>query len=123
MKSIQPLSRAKVRRNKTTTVFFTKSCHGLLRCLHPGLLKACPLFQMAGPLEGCVFCFSGSQTPSFSTRSCPGLLRCLHSGLLQAVPVIVCCHQQKHDSKIAVSLKSLWAWRRARKLSNWELTL
>ena len=35
-----------------------------------------PLFQMAGPLEGCVSCFSGFQTPSFSTRSYRGLLRC-----------------------------------------------
>ena len=53
-----------------------------------------PLFQMAGPLEGCVSCFSGSQMPSFSIRNCRGLLRYFHPSLLQAVPVIVCCPQQ-----------------------------
>lgn len=37
-----------------------------------------PLFQVAGPLEGCNYSFSGSQAPSFFTRSCHRLLRCLH---------------------------------------------
>jgi hypothetical protein len=64
MKSIQPLSRAKIRRNGNSC-FFTKSCCGLLRCLHPSLLQAVPYFRWRGHLEGCVSCFSGSQTILF----------------------------------------------------------
>ena len=93
MKSIQSLSRAKVRR--TGNNFFYKELPRATEMSLSWPTAGSPLFQMVGPLEECVSCFSGSQTPSFSTRSCCGLLRCLHPGLLQAVPVIVCCPQQR----------------------------
>lgn len=64
------------------------------------------LFQMAGPLEGCVSCFSWSQTPPYFTGSCHGLLRCFHSSLLLAVPVIVCCPQHLLRMSIPVSVSS-----------------
>ena len=46
------------------------------------------LFQMVGPLEGCVSYFSGSQTLSFSTRICHRLLMspCRQFLSLYAVP-------------------------------------
>ena len=75
------------------TTVVTKRCHGLLKMSPSRATVGSPLFQVVGSLEGCVSCFSGSQTPSFSTRSCCRLLRCLHPSLLQAVPVIVCCLQ------------------------------
>lgn len=54
MKSIQPLSRAKVRKNGNNLFFFfffnfIKSCCRLLRCLCPGLLKAAPYFRWQVP--------------------------------------------------------------------------
>lgn len=65
-------------------------------------------FQMVGPLEGCVPCFSGSQTPPYFIGSCLGLLRCLHPGLLLTVPVIVCCPQQVANSHPKWAGESAW---------------
>jgi hypothetical protein len=84
MKSIQLLSRAKVRRNGNNC-FFTKSCCGLLRCLHPGLLQAVP--DGGSPGGMCLLLLRVLDAILFY-RSCRGLLRCLHPRLLQAVP---CC--------------------------------
>jgi len=89
VKSIQPLSRAKVGRSGNN-LFYKE----LLRAteMSPSRPTAGSLlFQMAGPQKGCVSCFLGSQTPPFFTRSCSGVLRSLHPGLLLAVPVMVCC--------------------------------
>ena len=99
MKSIQPLSRTKVR-IMGTTAFYKELLWATE--MSPSWPTAGSLLQnIVCSLEGCISCSSECQMLSFFffffTRSCPGLLRCLHPSLLLAVTVMVCCPQQNRD--------------------------
>ena len=94
MKSIHPLSRAKVRRNNC--------CYKELPLateMSPFISKVpmWPCFRWRVPWRDVSPASWGPRHHSFlqgSALRSRGLLRCLHPGVLQAEPVVVCCPQQ-----------------------------
>jgi hypothetical protein len=98
------------------TTFLQMSCLWASEMSPSRLVAGSSLFLMAGPLEGCVSCFSGSQAPSMSWYTVPskgpycGSESALCSFMchtLQPTPPYVCSHLGPRSLGLCVCVPSL----------------